>query len=86
MRTLQSLVGVTSMKRERCWVWFRGGLNQKSHWEGGFYATTDEQEGVLIQHGSYRDTRVPAWRVTQKEPLDLHTAPEIPEDAVWKIN
>ena len=61
---------MTAMKRERCWVWFRGGLNQKSHWEGGFYATTDDQDGVLIQHGSYRDTRVPAWRVTQQEPSD----------------
>ena len=45
------------MKRERCWVWFRGGLNEASHWVGGFYATKDDQEGVLVQHGSFRDTK-----------------------------
>ena len=68
---MQSLDGVKPMKRERCWVWFRGGLNQKSHWESGFYATTDDQDGVLIQHGSYRDTRVPAWRVTPEAGVSL---------------
>lgn len=85
MRALLSLVAMTSMKRERCWVWFRGGLNQQARWEGGFYATTDEQDGVLIQHGNYRDTRVPSWRVTQQEPSDQYQAPEIPENAIWKI-
>ena len=41
---MQSLVGLTSMKRVHCWVCFRGGLNQQSHGKGGFYASTDEQE------------------------------------------
>lgn len=64
------------MRKERCWVWFRGGLNESSHWVGGFQATTDEAPGVLIQHPSYRDARVPEWRVTTKEPEDMKAPPE----------
>lgn len=64
------------MRKERCWVWFRGGLNEPSHWVAGFQATTDDQLGVLIQHPSYRDARVPAWRITTDEPSDMQTPPE----------
>ena len=41
------------MRRERCWVWFRGGLNESSRWVGGFQATTDAervQMDALINH------------------------------------
>ena len=58
------------MRKERCWVWFRGGLNESSRWVGGFQATTDAEPGVLIQHPGYRDARVPSWRVTTVEPAD----------------
>jgi len=64
------------MRKERCWVWFRGGLNESSHWVGGFQASTDEQLGVLIQHPGYRDARVPAWRVTTDEPSDMQAPPQ----------
>lgn len=67
---------VHPMRKERCWVWFRGGLNEASHWVAGFQATTDAEQGVLIQHPGYRDARVPAWRVTTQEPADLHAPPE----------
>jgi len=73
------------MKRERCWVWFRGGLNERPHWVSGFYGSIDDQEGILIQHPSYRDCRLPAWRVTQQEPSDPHAAPDIPDNAVWQL-
>ena len=59
------------MRKERCWVWFRGGLNEASRWiwVPGFH---DELRGVLIQNVGYRDARVPAWRVTTEEPEDIH--------------
>ena len=74
------------MKRERCWVWFRGGLNEAAHWVGGFYATKDDQEGVLVQHGSYRDTRVLSGGSRKKSLWTFYAAPAIPDDAVWQIN
>ena len=73
------------MRKERCWVWFKGGLNDHGHWVGGFVATSSEAGGVLIQHGDYKDCRVPEWRISTDEPDDLAVAPLIPADAVWKL-
>ncbi|MEB3253849.1 MAG: hypothetical protein VKI93_03950 [Synechococcus sp.] len=75
------------MRKERCWVWFRGGLNEASRWIGGFQASTDELRGVLIQHPGYRDARVPAWRVTTEEPEDIHAVPEgLDEEGPWQFH
>ncbi|MBA4733833.1 MAG: hypothetical protein EVB06_02280 [Synechococcus sp. MED-G133] len=74
------------MRKERCWVWFRGGLNEASRWVGGFQATTDAEPGVLIQHPGYRDARVPSWRVTTSEPADLNSPPAgLDESGPWQF-
>ena len=74
------------MRRERCWVWFRGGLKESSRWVGGFQATIDADHGVLIQHPGYRDARVPAWRVTTHEPADLNAPPDgLDESGPWQF-
>ena len=54
------------------------GWPERSQPLGGcsFQATTDAEQGVLIQHPGYRDARVPAWRVTTQEPADLHAPPD----------
>ncbi len=60
------------MRKERCWVWFRGGLNEASRWVGGF--------------PGYRDARVPSWRVTTSEPADLNSPPAgLDESGPWQF-
>ena len=73
------------MRKERCWVWFKGGLSEEGHWMWGWVASTTEQPGLLIEHPAYVSCRVPEWRVVFKEPKDLNLAPSIPEAAVWKL-
>ena len=73
------------MLRENCWVWFKGALNQKGYWKGGFTGTKDENPGILIENPSFLPCRVPEWRVALKEPLNSDVPPDIPEDATWKI-
>ena len=73
------------MRKERCWVWFKGGLSEEGHWMPGWVASTSEQPGLLIEHPGYVSCRVPEWRVAFKEPKDLNLAPNISEAAVWKL-
>ena len=74
------------MRKERCWVWFRGGLNEPSRWIGGFQATTDAEPGIVIQHPGYRDARDPSWRVKTAEPADLQLPPEgLEETGPWQF-
>ena len=73
------------MKKENCWVWFKGSLKEGGVWKGGFTYKKDENPGVLIQSPAYVPCRVPIWRISTKEPLDKYKGPEIPQNPVWKI-
>ena len=73
------------LKTSKCWVWFRGSLNNSGFWKEGFTCTFDEKPGVLIESPAYVSCRVPTWRVLTKEPEDLHKSPLIPDKAIWKI-
>ena len=69
--------------RTKVWVWFKGGLNG-GEWRGGFVASTAE-EGILCQHGDFKDCVVPEWRISREEPTDLKKVPPIPNGAAWII-
>ena len=71
--------------KETCWVWFRGGLHDGSHWVSGWYGMPAALVGARIEHVDDVACRVPEWRVAWKEPEDLKVGPEIPEDAQWKL-
>ena len=71
------------MKKEKAWVWFKGGL-KGGRWEGGFLASDSEEEGILIERPDFIPCRVPEWRVQLKEPKDSKIAPDIPKNALWK--
>ena len=43
--------------RQRCWVWFKGGLSEGGFWQQGYVATDSEQGGVLIQHPEFVEGR-----------------------------
>ena len=73
------------MERETCWVWFKGSINEKGAWKGGFSYKKDENPGVLIQNPAYVQCRVPDWRISTTEPMDKHKGPTIPKNSVWKI-
>ena len=73
------------MFRESCWVWFKASLNEVGCWKGGFLATTDEKSGILIENPGYVTCRVPDWRVSIKEPINLKDPPDIPKDSSWKL-
>ena len=74
------------MKKEKAWVWFKGGLNG-GEWIGGFSASTSEdQEGVLIENIDFKTCRVPLWRITLTKPINDKEPPEIPDNAIWKYN
>ena len=73
------------LKTSKCWVWFKGSLNNGGFWKEGFTCTFDEKPGVLIESPAYVTCRVPTWRVLTKEPEDLREAPLIPDKAIWKI-
>ena len=73
------------MKTSKCWVWFKGSLNEGGSWKEGFSCTFDEKPGILIESPSYVSCRVPNWRVSTKEPEDLTKAPLIPDNAIWKL-
>ena len=73
------------MKTSKCWVWFKGNLDEGGYWKEGFSCTFDEKPGILIESPSYVTCRVPNWRVLTKEPEDLTKTPLIPENAIWKI-
>ena len=73
------------LKTSKCWVWFKGSLNNGGFWKEGFTCTFDEKPGVLIESPAYVTCRVPTWRVLTKEPEDLNKSPLIPDKAIWKI-
>ncbi|MEB3240525.1 MAG: hypothetical protein VKJ31_00635 [Synechococcus sp.] len=73
------------MVRQKCWVWFKGGLKESGRWVSGYVATSSEAGGVLIQHPDYVDCRVPEWRISTTEPNDLEQGPDIPDNAVWRL-
>ena len=72
------------MERENCWVWFKGSLKEKSHWKPGFICLKDEKDGLVIENQNFVKCRVPEWRVSKTEPIDLSNGPEIPEGVIWK--
>ena len=73
------------LKTSKCWVWFKGSLNNGGSWKEGFTCTFDENPGVLIESPAYVTCRVPTWRVLTKEPENLYKSPLIPDKAIWKI-
>ena len=73
------------LKTSKCWVWFKGSLNNSGYWKEGFTCTFDENPGVLIESPAYVTCRVPTWRVLTKEPENLYKSPLIPDKAIWKI-
>jgi len=73
------------LKTSKCWVWFKGSLNNGGYWKEGFTCTFDENPGVLIESPAYITCRVPTWRVVTKEPENLYKSPLIPDKAIWKI-
>ena len=73
------------LKTSKCWVWFKGSLNNGGYWKEGFTCTFDERPGVLIESPAYVTCRVPTWRILTKEPENLYKSPQIPEKASWKI-
>ncbi len=73
------------METENCWVWFKGALKERGVWKAGFTYKKDELPGVLIQSSDYIPCRVPDWRISPTEPVDIYKPPEIPDNPVWKI-
>ena len=73
----------TTQPNVRCWVWFRGGLNQDPHWLTGFYGAPSVLGGIRIERSDYVACRVPDWRVTFEEPADMTIGPAVPEDGAW---
>ena len=73
------------MKKEKAWVWFKGGLKGGS-WIGGFIASSSEEGGIVIEHSDFRTCRVPSWRVIFKEPEDKSKGPSMPEGSNWKYD
>ena len=71
----------TTQPNARCWVWFRGGLNQDQHWMSGFYGAPSVLGGVRIERSDYVPSRLPDWRVVFQEPTDMKIGPAMPEGA-----
>ena len=63
----------------------RGGLHEDSYWRTGWYGAPSIMGGILMTNPSYRDCRVPEWRVTFKEPVDMKAGPNVPKDADWML-
>ena len=73
------------MKKEKAWVWFKGG-QKGGYWVSGFYATSAEEGGILIERSDFVSCRVPEWRISLEEPKDEKLGPSIPKGAIWKYN
>ena len=73
------------MKKEKAWVWFKGGLSG-GYWASGFISSHSEEGGIIIEKNDFITCRVPEWRVTNKEPQDINKSPMIPNNATWKYN
>ena len=76
---------ISQMKREKAWVWFKGGING-GEWKAGFLASSCEESCLLIESSTYKSCKLPKWRVTFQEPLDINKGPEIPAGEDWKIS
>ncbi len=70
--------------KKKAWVWFKGGYKENGKWISGFLATSDDEEGVLIEHPNFVTCRVPIWRVSFIEPPDETLEPQIPKNPSWK--
>ena len=71
------------MKKEKAWVWFKGG-EQGGHWVGGFIASNSPEGGILIERQDFVSCRVPEWRISLTAPKDETVCPDIPEGTIWK--
>ena len=72
------------MKKEKAWVWFKGG-QKGGAWEAGFLASATDQEGILlVERTDFISCRLPQWRVRLSAPEDDKKSPLIPKDAIWK--
>ena len=71
------------MERKKAWIWFKGGLSG-GKWVPGFIASSDKENGLVIEHRDFVTCRVPEWRVRFDEPLDVKEEPDIPKDPTWK--
>ena len=72
------------MEREKAWIWFKGGLKGGS-WVGGFVATKSQEGGYLVERSDFVKCRLPEWRISLTEPLNLNQSPMIPKNAEWKF-
>ncbi len=72
------------MIKESAWVWFKGG-EKGGFWKGGFIATSDENDNVLIENTNFISCKVPKWRISLSEPEDITIGPNIPINPTWKI-
>ncbi len=73
------------MKKEKAWVWFKGGL-QGGYWESGFMASESDAGFILIERADFVSSRVAEWRVKLEPPQDEKQPPNIPENPIWKLN
>ena len=73
----------TTQPNARCWAWFRGGLNEASHWLTGFYGAPSVLGVIRIERSDYVPCRIPDWRVTFHEPADMKIGPSMPEGGDW---
>ncbi len=71
------------MKKEKAWVWFKGGA-KGGFWMGGFIGSKSSDIGIIIERPDFINCRVPEWRVSFTEPKDEYIGPKIPEKTTWK--
>jgi len=72
------------MEKKKAWIWFKRG--ESGTWMAGFIASTDNQEGVIIERADFVKCRVPKWRVIYDEPKNEKQGPEIPQNSTWKYD
>ena len=52
---------------------------------GGFLASNSPEGGILIERSDFIACRVPEWRVSFSEPIDINNGPSIPKDPTWRF-
>ena len=75
----------TTQPHCRCWVGFRGGLNDNSRWVSDWYRSPSTLGGIRIERSDDRPCRVADWRVVLEEPADMKIGPEVSEGELWKM-